>query len=464
MEQKTGIDGIRERFCSLLSKESICEDTWPILRKWSVAERAPHKPAILLRPTSEADVVAIVQAAGQAGCAVTTLGALSGVVGAALPSEGSVCLDMTALSGVRRLNMEDRTVTVSAGTNGGELESFLNERGFTCGHYPQSLHLSTVAGWVCTKGTGTFSNKYGGIEHLVTALRAVLPDGSIYASRDVPRSAAGPRLDHLFVGSEGIFGVLTEVTLNIFKLANTLEYRSYRFPDISDGLKSAQAYFDAHTAPALMRLYDAVEADHLYQAAGLATGGALMILGHEGHSAVVQAEAAVCEQISQANEGEILGGSVGQAWDAGRYHAEWLEEGNDTPFRIADSIEIAANWSRLAILYRNVMHEISDVTDSSMAHFSHFYPNGSMFYVIFQISDENQEQLAQRYYRSWEIVLNNALKNSGTITHHHGVGLIRRPWLKKELGDTGYRLLQSIKSTVDPSGLLNPGKLDADCH
>jgi alkyldihydroxyacetonephosphate synthase len=437
---------------------SFARDAWPIAAKWSRSELAEHVPAGVLRPRDDEDVMKMVTAARAAGRSVVAVGGGSGVCGAAIPDARSLIMDMKGLGEIRAFDQIGMTVSVGAGVLGGVLEEWLSEKGFTCGHYPQSLHISTVGGWLATRGTGTFSNKYGGIEKLVQALKVILPDGTSMSLGHAPRSAAGPNLMELFFGSEGTLGIVTEITLRIFPKPRSQIFAAFRMPSLDSGVQAVREFFFQECTPALVRLYDPEESQHLYDAAGEVHGGALLLLGHEGHERIAEAEAAACGIILSGLGATILPARVAETWNAGRYRAAWLDA-NQLSDTIADSIEVSVGWAELMTIYDDVMAKIRPLCTVAMGHLSHFYQTGGMIYFIFQIQDPDTASLKSRYARVWSIVTEAALAYGGTTTHHHGVGLARRSVFPKEIGEAAAAFLQTIKSAVDPDNILNPGKL-----
>jgi len=440
---------------------NYARDAWPIAAKWSDDEIAAHTPATVRRPRSVAELRTILADARANGGKVVAWGAGSGVCGAAIANPATVAIDMRGFDQIVAFDPDSMTVTVGAGMMGGVLEDWLNQQGYTCGHYPQSLHLSTVGGWLATRGIGTYSNKYGGIEHLVYSAEVMLANGETMTLGRAPRSAAGPRLLELFMGSEGTLAIVTQVTLKIFTLPEREVYAAYRYAHLADGLTSVRQMFARHCPPALVRLYDEAESRHLYDAATITASGALLILGHAGHAALVDAEMQATHDIACSHGAQPLGPDLGERWDKGRYHAAWLAA-NQSPNVIADSIEVSAPWPAILPLYEAVTRAIAPHVSSQMAHLSHFYSTGTMIYFIFSIDDADPVSLRQRYARVWDIVTKNALRHGGTTTHHHGVGLARRAVFGEEIGDTAAGLLRGIKALIDPGNLLNPGKLVFD--
>jgi alkyldihydroxyacetonephosphate synthase len=379
------------------------------------------------------------------------------VTGAVVSAAGAVVLDTRNLDRVVDFDPGNHLITVEAGVMGGWLESWLSERGWTLGHYPQSLHISTVGGWVATNSSGTFSSKYGGIEQLVAGFDVVLPHGERISFKPAPRSAAGPRLMPIFLGSEGSFGVISRVTLRIFRQPPARDFAAYAPASLECGLDIVRRAYESHLAPALIRLYDETEAEHLYEGIGMKKGAPLLLVAHEGLASIARAEQEEFARIAREREARPVDASVARFWESGRYNAEWYRMGNAGAERIADSIEVAAPWSELASLYREVMRTLAPVCDKAMGHFSHFYSTGASLYFIAFIEDHDPASLRRRYERLWDAVMNATLSRRGTISHHHGVGLARAHVLKRELGGA-HEILKKIKRALDPEGIFNPGK------
>jgi alkyldihydroxyacetonephosphate synthase len=438
--------------------KSHAGDWWPILAKWDDAKRAAHMPAAVVRPTDSDTLAHAVALAAGAGLSVVAYGAGSGVTGGVVNTSGALVIDTRGLDRILRFDAENHLVTVESGVMGGTLETWLNERGWTLGHYPQSLHISTVGGWVATNSSGTFSSKYGGIEQLVAGLEAVLPSGERVVFRPVPRSATGPRLMQLFIGSEGSLGIVTNVTLRIFRQPQTRTFAAYAPASLERGLEIVKLAYEAHLCPALMRLYDEKEAEHLYEGVGLSGGAPLLLVAHEGLPAMTKAEQAAFADIAAQCGAKPVDAGVARFWEAGRYNAEWYRVGNDGADRIADSIEVSASWTQLVPLYRQVMTSLAPVCDKAMGHFSHFYSTGSSLYIIAFLQDANPARLRQRYEQLWATVMDSTLTHGGTISHHHGIGLARAHVLERELGST-HSLLRKVKQALDSKGTFNPGKL-----
>lgn len=438
--------------------QSHAGDWWPILAKWNASERAAHMPAAVVRPRDRDTLARAVAYAYAKGMTVVPYGAGSGVTGGVVSATGAVAIDTRGLDRMVDFNPADHLVTVEAGMMGGHLETWLNERGWTLGHYPQSLHISTVGGWIATNSSGTFSGKYGGMEDLLAGAEVVLPNGERITFKPVPRSATGPRLMHLFLGSEGSLGIVTRATLRIFRQPAVRQFAAYAPPSLEIGLDIVKRAYEAHLCPALMRLYDEKEAEHLYEGVGRAGGAPLLLVAHEGLPEMAAAEQQAFAALTAQGDATPVDAGVARFWEAGRYNAEWYRVGNDGADRIADSIEVAASWSELAPLYRDVMASLDKVCNKAMGHFSHFYSTGSSVYFIACLQDADPARLRERYGQLWSTVMDRTLAHGGTISHHHGVGLARAHVLERELG-SAHSVLRKVKQALDPKGTFNPGKL-----
>lgn len=440
-------------------RDSRSRDRWPEAGKWSGADQDRHRPCAVVRPASTEEVSAVMQAASAAGVPVVPFGAGSGVVGGVVNEGAFISLDLGALTAPPVFDDERGEVTVGAGVLGADLEEAARERGRRIPHYPQSLALASVGGLVATRSSGTFSSKYGNIEDLLVALEVVLADGSIIRTRAVPRSSTGPSVAQLFVGSEGTLGVITSVTLRTFPVAQETRFRGVAFRDLADGLATVRSILDEGVTPAVIRLYDADEAEHLYERAGLAADGrVLLILAHDGSPAVVAAEEETSLAAAARHGGEDLGAGPGETWERTRFDASWLERGNAGEGAIADAIEVAGAWPELHGLHKSVLSAMRPHVDRAYAHYSHFYPNGGAVYFIFFASGSTREQVLENYRNAWDAALRTVIEAGGSVSHHHGVGEARKDWMAREHGPA-LTVLDRLKAALDPAGILSPNKL-----
>ena len=443
---------------TMAERRAHARDRWPAASKWSDEELAARLPGVVVTPSTAEEVARVLRLAREHGVAVIPFGAGSGVVGGVVGSGDFVSIDLGGLRGEPTFDDERGEVTVPAGVIGADLERMLNDRGRRLPHYPQSLALASVGGLVATRSSGTFSSKYGNIEDLLVALEVVLADGSIISTKASPRSSTGPSIAQLFVGSEGTLGVITKVTLRTFPLPQRRELRGIAYPSVAEGLTAVRRLLDSGVLPAVIRLYDPAEAEHLFVKSGLSAGRSLLILGFDGHAAVVQAELDVALTCARELGGEDLGSGPGEAWDQTRFDASWLDRGNAGEFSYADAIEVSVGWPDLLTVYTEVLHALAPHADTAYAHFSHFYPDGGAIYFILFTSGSDKADAASRYRTCWDTVLETVTKYAGSISHHHGVGEARKHWMPVEHGGS-LQVLAAVKKALDPAGILAPGKL-----
>jgi alkyldihydroxyacetonephosphate synthase len=363
------------------------------------------------------------------------------------------------LCGMDRLLALEETALIAsaeAGLLGGEYERLITARGYTTGHYPQSIERATLGGLVATRSAGQFSTKYGNIEDLLLGLEAVLPSGDVIRLAAVPRASTGPSLRELFLGSEGAFGIVTEVTLRIFPLPERRAIASFAPRDMAAGLDAIRRVLRAGWKPAVVRLYDQIETARTFSQWSPADACLLLVVC-EGPPALVAGEMAA------------VAAAVGDAPALGEAPVEhWLSHRNEVPSwdifldreMMVDTIEIAATWDRVGALYKGVVAALQGVPGMLMAsaHSSHSYVQGTNLYVTFAMKPEDFSQAEAGYLQAWTAVMEATLAGGGTIAHHHGIGRLRVPWLERELGGA-YPVLRALKRALDPAGIMNPGTL-----
>lgn len=433
-------------------------DTWVVSVWRSLQDAAIPNPACVVRPTTTAEVSAILRYATRERIAVVPFGAGSGVCGAVLAPEHSVVVDLGAMRALKGIDDKALLATVEPGLLGSEFEALLNGAGYSMGHFPQSIALSSVGGWVATRAAGQFSTKYGNIEDMLVAFEAVLPNGDVVRTRAVPRAAAGQDLRHLFLGAEGTTGILTELTYEIHPLAPSTEKLAIAFPSMRDGLEALRGVTRAGWRPAVLRLYDEIEAGRSF--AGAAKDGeSLLLVLTEGPPELTRVELEATGRIAAEANGRPVGSEPVDSWLHHRNTVPgfeyFLKQG-----MVVDTIEVASTWDRIDDLYAGVLAAMRAVPGILVAsgHSSHSYGIGTNIYFTFAGRPERTDDLEKLYFAIWNAAMEATLAAGGTISHHHGIGRVRREWLPRELG-SAYPLLASIRQAIDPLGIMNPGAL-----
>jgi alkyldihydroxyacetonephosphate synthase len=434
-------------------------DSWVLSELDDLQGRtAPLPAAVVLAKTSE-DVSIALRTCRAAGVAVIPYGGGSGVCGGVYDAAGAVVVSTEEMSGLVALSDANLTASFRAGTNGMVAERLVQERGLSIGHWPQSIELSTVGGWVATRASGQLSTGYGNIEDVLLALEAVLPDGAIVRTRETPRASAGPDLRQLFLGSEGTLGIVTEATFSLRPLPEASRGQAFHFASLADGLEPIRRVMRAGWRPPVVRLYDPRESGRHFPET-CPEGRAMLIWLHEGPESLVAAEERAVAELCAAAHGERAPSSSVDSWLERRNHVPgwrgFLEKGI-----ILDTIEVACTWERVAALYERAMATLAEVPGLlvASAHSSHSYRSGTNLYITFVARPEQAEDMTATYRECWRRTMRATLELGGGIAHHHGIGRVRRDVLSDELGASGVALLRAVKRALDPDGLLNPGVL-----
>src|SRR6266550_6905857 len=249
-------------------------DWWPLAMIWALDGQVAARAAAVARPATAGEVAAVLRVCNDAHIPLTAAAGRSGVCGASVPVHGGVVLDLCALSGIVGVDSESLVLDVLPGTFGTWLEDTLrDEHGATLGHWPQSIDLSTVGGWLACRSAGQYSTRYGKIEDMVVGLDVALADGRVIHTGGAPRAAVGPDLTQLFVGSEGTLGVIVGARLRAHHLPTSEVRGAYTFAAFASGLDAMRRIVQRGATPAVLRLYDAAEADRTYH-----TGDAHLLL------------------------------------------------------------------------------------------------------------------------------------------------------------------------------------------
>lgn len=435
------------------ARAEASRDWWPQAMIWALEGKVAAMAAVVASPTTAEQVAEVLAVCDRARIPVTAAAGRSGVCGASVPVHGGVVLDLCGLSGVVDVDTTSLVLDVAPGTFGDHLEHELRtEHGLTLGHWPQSVALSTVGGWLACRSAGQLSTRYGKIEDMVLGLDVVLADGRAISTGGAPRAAVGPDLTQLFVGSEGTLGIITGARLRLHPAPTHERRAAYGFASFEDGLDVMRRIIQRGATPAVLRLYDATEADRTYH-----TGDrALLLVLDEGDAAVVDLTMELVAEV----------GADGHPEDVAHV-GHWLEHRNDVAALealisrgyVVDTMEVAGRWRDLPSIYEQTVSALQAVpgTVAASAHQSHSYPEGGCLYFTFAGSVDGDDR--DRYYRAvWDAGTRAVLAAGGALSHHHGVGLNRNRFVADALGPA-VEVLRAAKAALDPKGILNPGKL-----
>ncbi len=459
------------------------------------AGHIPNPPDVVVYPADQRQVASLLKWAADRDVVIIPFGGGSSVLRGVEPPSGehfTITLDMAHLDRVLSVDPVSRTARIQAGVTGPEVEAQLNARGFTLGQFPQSFEFSTLGGWIATRSAGQNAIGYGKIEHITQAVRVVTPAG-IIETKNTPATAAGPGLLEMIVGSEGTCGVITEATMRIQPLPKVRDYRGILFHNLEDGIAAFRNLMQSRVLrPAIARLSDAPEtatnavisdehhglrrlAGHLTErylkAQGYdpSAGATLLLLGFDGDDDWTARQWNVALGICGDQRRLSLGRAMGRAWMRDRYAQPYLRDALLGRSVMVDTLETATTWSNLMHLYQAMVSAMKATIATTgggpgyvLTHISHAYEQGASLCSTFlgrQVDDADPLVKQAQWREIKQATTEAILAAGGTLTHHHGIGRDHAPWLKQEVGSLGLKVLRSLKQTLDPTGILNPGVL-----
>ncbi len=436
-------------------------------------------PDVVLYPENKEQITAIVDYCNKHIIPLYVYGGGSSVTRGTECIKGGVSLDMRPnFNKVIEFNEKNQTITVEAGMMGPALEDILNNapenfdvtQRYSCGHFPQSFEYSTVGGWVVTRGAGQNSTYYGKIEDMVLSQEYATPIGYIKTD-NTPRKATGPDIGHIMMGSEGTFGILTHVTLRVFKYQPENRYRfSYMFKSWDDamnacrecmqgefGMPSVFRVSDQEETQVMMRMYgiSGTPLETLLKLKGFKENEKCLLLGFtDGEKSFSRNIARKVRKVCKKYDAMSLTGIVTKTWEHGRFTDPYMRDNLQDFGIVIDTLECAVNWDNMAQVHVDVRKYCKSRPNTIvMTHISHMYPQGANLYFIFISPFDDLEEF-KKYHRG---ILDAIQKSGAAISHHHGVGKLFAPWLEGSIGTKQYSIFQALKKHFDPNNIMNPG-------
>lgn len=432
---------------------------YPLEYKWLLQGKYPYMPSAILMPNNTQEVSAIMKLSDKYEVGIIPFGGGSGIVGGSIAEQEEVMIDIKRLREFK-INETNGTARGGAGITGAEFENMLNEAGFTCGHYPQCFQSAVIGGMVSTRAIGTFSTKYGKMDDMVHALEVVLPNGEIYKSHTTPKASTGPEMDELFLGAEGVYGIVTGADIKIYPVAEKRYFETFTFPTTEQGLEAIRQFIQNNVHPAVIRLYDEEEAEPRIEKFGYEKGWTILIVGYEGLARQVDLERELVKEYCEANGGVAKGTEAGNDWFQARFSTKKMLDHDALRGGTADAIEVAAPWDAIADVWREMRRALEPLCTGIDCHFSHVYHTGASVYVIFHAETGGDDfDGAKRYQECLDVAIKTSLKFGGNVSHHHGSGKAKAAYLVGEHGEAGMYVMKAIKDALDPKGLVNKGVL-----
>jgi alkyldihydroxyacetonephosphate synthase len=431
---------------------------------------ADDAPDLVLLPGSHEEVLELLGICSRQSIAVVPFGGGTSVVGGLQPDAdryaGLVALDLRRMNRLLALDQESRLAVLEPGLRGPQAEALLASHGYTIGHFPQSFEYATLGGFAAARSSGQASAGYGRFDELVDALRVATPSGTLALGR-APKSAAGPDLRQMFLGSEGALGVITSITIQVRPAPERRVYEGWWFASFAEGAAVLRQLAQDGPVPTVVRLSDEAEtALNLTRPSELGggpeRGGCLAVVGYEGSSEALERRRDAATRVLEL-AGAQPEPDAGERWERERFRLPYLRDALLGVGVLVETLETATFWSSLQELHDAVARALRESLTAQgsppfvLCHISHVYAAGASLYFTIGCA-QLEDPVAQ--WRAAKTAASEAIAAAGgSISHHHGIGRDHRDWLENEVGELGVEVLRAIKSRLDPSGILNPGVL-----
>ncbi|MCO5248888.1 MAG: FAD-binding oxidoreductase [Chitinophagales bacterium] len=444
-------------------------------------------PQAVVCPKDQEELQQIISWADKNKTILVPFGGGSNVVGAFLLKDGMTgrfVLDLSKLNRVVEINEEAFTATFEGGMYGPELEKLLNDRGFTMGHFPQSFEFSTIGGWAATRSAGQESSHYGKIDDIVISLKVMTPAGIVNTSM-YEGDAEGINLKSLFIGSEGILGVITEVKVKIHRKPKTKKWLTAIFPTFEDGANVLKQLAQNEYSPSVVRYSDEEETafmimytitkpslitDTLEYGAkaflnlkGMSKPNILMIR-FDGEKPDVDIKVKFATKLVKNHKGFMTGEGLGKKWEESRYGLPYMRDDMLERGLVVDTMETVLPWNKIEPMKRELKARLENSEAYGgekgvlLAHLSHIYASASSIYFTV-ITKMDREQAFEQWTEIKNIVTDTIVEFGGAVSHHHSVGHDHQKWYLQKTDEVTIKILKAVKNTLDPNGILNPGKL-----
>jgi alkyldihydroxyacetonephosphate synthase len=463
---------------------------------WQRAGELPRVPDAVVRPGTEDEVVAILDAAMRFDAVLIPFGGGSSISGsleaAASETRPVISVDLERLSKVLEIDADSRLARVQAGVLGPDLEEQLAARGYTFGHFPDSFMQSTLGGWIATRSSGMQSDRYGDISDMTTGLRVVTPSGTL-VTRPVPAASTGPSIRQMVLGSEGRLGIITEATVHVRRIPDKRVILGYLFPTFPVALAAMQELAAGEYSVSVTRVSDANETQFSFAMRVMPTlkdklqsralrlyvrrrlgwdpkQMCLSFIGYEGSEQHVALQRRAVGKLVKRHGGLCIGSGPGALYDQKKFDIPYIRDFLLDRGAPGDVSETATTWSNLKPLYDAVIAAANGafaqigVKGFVMCHLSHSYHSGACLYFTFAFKGTSPDTMVAEYEVVKSAIQQAFVDNGATLSHHHAVGTEHAEWLEQDISAPGVAMLEALFTGTDPGQHLNPGKIVGTEH
>jgi D-lactate dehydrogenase (cytochrome) len=415
-------------------------------------------PDVVVFPRTTSEVVAVVDLCRSHGVPIVPFGSGTSLEGQVVALRGGVSLDTTRLDRVVRLSVEDLDVTVEAGVTRKQLDARLRPEGVFFPVDPGAD--ATIGGMVATGASGTTTVRYGAMRENVLSLTVVTPDGSVVRTRSRARkSSAGYDLTHLFVGSEGTLGVITEATLRIYPTPEAISSAVCSFASLDDAVTCVIRAIQLGIPVARIELLDDVQMDAVNRRFGFdyPVANTLFLEFHGSAAGVVEQADDVAAIAKELGAGEF-------AWATNEDERRRLWEARHAAYEAALALRPGSRGYvtdvcvPISVLADCIAETRAEIDSAGLVAPIVGHVGDGNFHVCFLVDPEAPDELTQVRTLA-ESLAERAIALGGTCTGEHGVGYGKSRLLPLEHGQEGVDLMRRLKSALDPDGIMNPGKI-----
>ena len=431
------------------------------VREQHAAGESYHRgelPDVVVFPRTTSEVVAVIDLCRSQRVPIVPFGSGTSLEGQVVALRGGVSLDTTRLDRIVRLSVEDLDVTVEAGVTRKQLDARLRPEGVFFPVDPGAD--ATIGGMVATGASGTTTVRYGAMRENVLSLTVVTPDGSVVRTRSRARkSSAGYDLTHLFVGSEGTLGVITEATLRVYPTPEAISSAVCSFASLDDAVSCVIRAIQLGVPVARIELLDDVQMDAVNRRSGFdyPVANTLFLEFHGSAAGVVEQADEVAAIAKELGAGEF-------AWATNEDERRRLWEARHAAYEAALALRPGSRGYvtdvcvPISVLADCITETKAEIDAAGLVAPIVGHVGDGNFHVCFLVDPDAPEELTQVRTLA-ERLAERAIALGGTCTGEHGVGYGKSRLLPLEHGDEGVDLMRRLKSALDPDGIMNPGKI-----
>ncbi len=419
-----------------------------------------QRPGAVVFPLTAEEVSECVQLARRNDVAVVTRGSGTGLSGGSVPLDGCLVICLVKMDKLVEVDEKNLTLRAQSGVITKEIDDACAKVGLFYPPDPGSMKISTIGGNVAENSGGLRGLKYGVTRDYVMGFEVVLPDGTLtFLGNKCVKDVAGYSMKDIFIGSEGTLGIITEVILKVLPRPKARKTMLALYDSMEDAAKTISAIIAAKIIPCTLEFLDRVTVQCVedYAKIGLPTDvEALVLMETDGHPVVVEEEAAQMMALAKANGARDVRAAADEAEGARLAAARrnaFSALARVRPTTILEDVTVPRSELAAMVAFIDAVAKKHKLQIGTFGHLG----DGNL-HPTFLTNERDHEEM-HRIELALEEIVEETIRVGGTVTGEHGVGLAKKAFLKRQLGEGSYELMRSIKKALDPQGLLNPGKI-----